>query len=693
VKQHAIGILLLIAFFFIFLFTLSDYGLDTDSPFRFLRGQNYLDLLVGGNGTVGDIQLPSPVLFSPGQRVSTYLFNASENLSAPLHPIWQPSQNTTIQKEFSAYITTNGRQTFYEDPRWNAPLFSLDPGHPPVSDIFEAITNKIFYEKLGVLGDIESHYIFVVFTALFCLWLVYYFTFKISTPFAGVLTVSTLFLYPIFFAESHFNVKDIPEMAFFAGSIVFFYLWVIEKRMRWFIAFTINIFLALGTKANILFLPIIALPWLLTIRKTSEFKKWWKWKLGIYGIVFTGVVGGLFIWSWPYLWTYPFQKILDVLSFYKNVGGVDIRVEQVQPFTFFGIHLLGIVLSFATMPISTFVLLLLGIIAAFRQRKHVVILLLFWLLVPILRAVVLSADLFGSTRQYMEFIPAVAILAGLGGEYVAQVVSRRLKLRRLLVGSILAIPYIVFLVFIIISYHPNENVYFNALVGGPMGAQELGLVDWRSSLSNPYRQAVNWLNAHAEKNAKLAYLDGSMLAISPLWLRKDIHFGSYFSDTDKKGEYIISLVYTDPPKVFPYKYLERFLQPVYTVSVQGLPLVKIWKNDKKFLKDGYKDSVVLQNGFHQELGSDNKLGQYWQVNFDTSKKILSLDVEIPTKGCVMKDGVFYTNDYQVSFMKERRPGMVTFLFPDEMSQQVRFYGLIAQSCFLQGSVKQVDVAQ
>jgi hypothetical protein len=87
------------------------------------------------------------------------------------------------------------------------------------------------------------------------------------------------------------------------------------------------------------------------------------------------------------------------------------------------------------------------------------------------------------------------------------------------------------------------------------------------------------LNAHAPQGARLAYLDGTMLGLSPLWLRDDIRFGSYFSGFDGQGEYIASMVYPKPPAVFPYNYLENFVKPVYEVKVSGVTVAKIWKND------------------------------------------------------------------------------------------------------------------
>ena len=102
---------------------------------------------------------------------------------------------------------------------------------------------------------------------------------------------------------------------------------------------------------------------------------------------------------------------------------------------------------------------------------------------------------------------------------------------------------------LIVRLHPYEHLYFNSFIGGIRGVNSIGLYSWETLYDMPYRELAGWLNAHAEKNAKLAYLDGTMLAISPTWLRDDIRIGSYFSGFEAKGEYVASIVYPNPPAV------------------------------------------------------------------------------------------------------------------------------------------------
>ena len=84
-----------------------------------------------------------------------------------------------------------------------------------------------------------------------------------------------------------------------------------------------------------------------------------------------------------------------------------------------------------------------------------------------------------------------------------------------------------------------------------------------------------------------------MTAISPIWLRSDIRLGSYFSGYEQKGEYIITIVYPAPPKVFPYLYLERFLNPIYEIKANNLTIAKVYQNLPNYVKENYKKILSL----------------------------------------------------------------------------------------------------
>ena len=63
VKRYFAGIIFAVLFFIVGVLTLSDYGMHEDNPFHFLRGQYYLNRILGSDGTFAIPPLRSPVLF------------------------------------------------------------------------------------------------------------------------------------------------------------------------------------------------------------------------------------------------------------------------------------------------------------------------------------------------------------------------------------------------------------------------------------------------------------------------------------------------------------------------------------------------------------------------------------------------------------------------------------------------------
>ncbi len=694
-RRYVVGIILCLFFFFVFVLTLKDYGMNEDSPFHFLRGQIFLQVLLKHEFKFNQPHLPSPVMFIPGQRISSYKFNAYEGNLAPKRPIAVFDRGPTFQEIFQSYLKKAGRYSLYKHNAWNFDYFNSPPaGHPPIGDILMAASNRLMYEKLGLFPDIEAYYLFVIMTAILALAMVFLFTLKVFN--LDVAILSTLFLgfYPFFFAESHFNIKDIPQMAFFTTSLVAFFFLTAAKSKKWLTIFILSFFLGAGIKLNIAFLPIIVVPWLLFIKNTKEVKQWSLKEVLMYLLIFFVGIFVLFLMFWPYVWQNMFQKILDTLAFYKQVGSYDIRIQENMPYVLpFGVNLSPLLTVIGGTPLLTLTSFILGFLVIFKQKSSFpamrpALFIFLWLLIPLLRAAWAGADFFGSIRQYVEFLPALAIVAGIGASKMVDYV--RLKITSNKSKLVLAFIFFILLTLPVIRYHPNENIFFNVLIGGVKGASAKKIYNWQSSYGNPYRQAVDWLNKHAEKSAKLAYLDGTMQSISLSWIRPDIRYGSFFSGYDRTGEYIISLVYPDVPLVFPYLYLDRFLRPVYEVKVDGVAIIRIWKNSDEFVKKGYEKISSIKN-FKRIDGSDT-LGSYWQINLDRDYMITKVSVKIPKSNCERREGVFRFNTYLVTSISERK-GLFELSVPAQRATNFRFYATIPNSCFVKGEVVEVDALQ
>ena len=175
-------------FFILSLLTISHYGISWDEPMHFSRGQAYLHYFLSGD----------------------------------LH---------YSKEDFSS------RPSYYQVTSYDAEFFMKnDSGHPPLNGILAATSNYIFYQKLGTLGDIDSYHLFNIVSSTFLVLVVSIFAAQTYGLFAAFISGIVIASYPLFFAESHFNIKDPAETAFFAACIWAFWNALKKYSWRWLLA-------------------------------------------------------------------------------------------------------------------------------------------------------------------------------------------------------------------------------------------------------------------------------------------------------------------------------------------------------------------------------------------------------------------------------------------------------------------------
>lgn len=578
-------------FFVVEMITLNAYGTSWDETLHFSRGQVYLNYFLTG------------------------------------------------KKE---YDQTNPRKSFYQLDYQNGDFFFKDVGHPPVNGTIAATFNYIFYQKLGLLSDIHSYQLFNILASSLLLFIVSIFALETLGLFGGVIAFVSLFTYPFFFSEAHFNVKDPAETAFFAATIWTFYKSLHKGSWRWLLLGAIFFSLGLGTKFNILFLPFIILPYLLfrykdhlTKRFNIKIPSGWMVTFLLAPILVTVV----FIASWPMLWSNTLTNIGSIFEYYKNIG----TSTDYQPASFYilGFNTYPIQwILFTTPPIVLF-LFVLGLISVFIKRNmkgSVTILWLFWFVVPIFRVVVPNASIYGGIRQIMEFLPAMVLITGLGAVQLLDWLTGSKLGRNNFAKWVVMIGIItlfIWPIFILVKMHPNQNVYFNSLIGGVKGAQQKNFPSWGNSYGNAYLQGVEWINKNAPLNSKVALIQGTETNTPKILFRSDIMLGNfYWSGLDREGEYLMDLTFNDTGKAFYYtwEYVDKFLNPVYQVTVDGVPILKIWKNDLEHTKYEYKVSDKLYLELLSLEEYNNNLIIKYPKEVVLSKLVLNFDLD---NSCIM----------------------------------------------------------
>lgn len=563
--KNLLFILLPVVIYFIpAVVTISDYNVNWDEPVHFVRGQAYLRIFLTGEKNYKNL----PHL----EKFHKYLEDRDNRqyINLPRYSIYQ---NNAFDGDY---------------------FLKSDYGHPALNGIAAAFTNYIFYQQLGLIGDVESYHFFIISVSLLLVILIIKFALEEYGLVAAITALIALSTYPLFIAESHNNIKDPIVTAFLTFTLYAFYRGIKDDSFKWVIFSSIFAGFSLATKLNIIFLPLIIFPWLIARNlqnlKTLRLMRRFDVHLLVSFLLYPLIMFAIFFLSWPFLWENTTTNIGKMLQFYREIGsGV-----SGQFFNSYAIQWI-----FYTSPIPTLFLTGVGIISTFllfkREKNKTSLFLLLWFLFPILRVTFSTVGIYGGVRQIMEYLPSMALLSGLGAQQLFNLIRDKFNIQKkyMLLFTVFYILLILAIftptIYRLIKIHPNQNLYFNELIGGLSGAVKKNFPDWHSTLGNPYLQGVHWLNLHAEKDAKLTLALGTMTNIPSIKLREDIRYdNSQESVVWREGEYIMGLThYGFPLPYYSASYPERYLVPVHEVKVEGIPIVRIWKNDPAHTKLGF----------------------------------------------------------------------------------------------------------
>lgn len=542
----------------------------------------------------------------------------------------------TGQKSYDAAMFEPGRRTsFYQMPGFDYSYqMAKDGDHPVLSDILSSFFNFIFYQKLGIFGDFEAYHLYgIVLVSVFLIFF-YWWVKQFFGGFSALVSVVSLILYPLFYGESHFNVqKDIPEAVFLTATALAFSVAYTRVSVRWMIVTGVLGGLALGTKFNIIFLFPVFVLWLIIKERTNLFDRLRRLPFAFSISFLAAPVIAFFIFygSWPWLWQRPVQNMLQVLGYYRQMGIVSTPALP-QTYYVLGANTYAVQWILFTTPLITLLLSGIGVVVTlwrgWREKQKISPYVLFLFLLPVARVSLPFTSIYGGGRQIMEYIPAMAILAGIGAKFLTK--KYTFVLQAVILLSFLPITLKM------IQMHPNESIYFNPLIGGLRGAAERNIPGWGNSLGSTYRQGVRWINEHAEPGAKVALTFELMNALPRSEFRPDILFSNtYRSGPKREGEYIIGVTHDGVGmKYLNYRYAQRFLEPVYAVETEGVPLLKVWKNDEEHTRQKFLTGAFEISGIRSQVVGNTLMVEFPKVVRLTEVEIFfnEAECELPKEG-------------------------------------------------------------
>ena len=145
----------------------------------------------------------------------------------------------------------------------------------------------------------------------------------------------------------------------------------------------------------------------------------------------------IYIGSWPVLWSDPI-RVLQSFSFYKSIG-----VSSSSQIKLYSLYYL----LFGT-PVVTLLYFIAGSITGLwrlkGKQKQAFYLVLFWLIVSLGRVFLPQINIYGGIRQVIEYVPALAILAGIGASQIVLIVPKRISSFKVISVATIAKVLIIF---------------------------------------------------------------------------------------------------------------------------------------------------------------------------------------------------------------------------------------------------------
>ena len=606
VKKPLIVLIVPIVFFIYALYSISDYGLSWDEPYHFRRGQAFLHYLLTGKKTYEGIPKYPPL---KGDSDSGNFRDSQKNFADV-----QENPNLADPKS---------RRSYYQDDAFNGE-YHIDiegpRGHPALNGVLAALSNYVFYQKLGIVNDLESYQLFTILTVSLATLAIAIFMWKQFGVIESIISSLLFATYPLIISHQHFNIKDPVVTAFYTLFILTAYIGIIRNKLTWLIGASIFFGLGFATKFNIVFALVPLVIWLgyyVNLHRLDPQNSLRSLLKNIFITILIGSVVSLIIFfvSFPGLWSNPATGISEVVNYYLEVGYPNTQSNErlgiFNPYPFLWV-------LFTTPPIT--LALFFTSIASIKRligKNSIVFLLFLWFFIAVSRNSLFGALNYGGARLIMEYVPAVAMLAGVAAGYLFKKFATPLILAAVLLS-----------LFPISKYHPHENVYFNFLIGGLAGAKEKDFPSWGDSYGNAYYQGLFWLNQHAETNAKVSLPIANTSNIPRFKLRPDIAVSpKYWSGLAHQGEYLIELTYEyQPMNWFALRYLNEAMSPLYEIKVDGVAIAKVWKNDSEYVRPEY----LKINRVATRITAMNKV---LQIRLPNIQKVMKVEITYPKVGC------------------------------------------------------------
>jgi hypothetical protein len=433
---------------------------------------------------------------------------------------WDEAQQMKIGALNAKYaLKGDAELLFFKDkyygPVFEAPLWILTRALPNPDMIFSRHLVIFFVFALGAAAlYILAHRLF-------------------RNPWWSLLTVTLLVLSPRIFADSFYNSKDIPFLAFFTIAVLslIFLLdatWS-EQRQNvkiWTAVFSsLTCAIAVDTRVpGFVLIPLTIIPLALVVLCNP---KRWKDVGGMFA-TYLVIVTGLIILFWPILWHNPLNEFIkgfkemshflwpsQVLYRGQFILAKNLPRNYIPTWILISTPLLqlgGFLLGVCSLVMVTGKYIKSNFAKPFRSHLDKLtpdslawLVIIGWLALPLAAVTILHSVVYDGWRQMYFIYPPILLIAVFGMKAVYEWLANKYPTAsKILAGTFLMVGLLEPLIFAI-QNHPHENVYFNVFAGNPATLRQNFELDyWGLS----YKQGIDYILAHdPSKKIDLAVAD------------------------------------------------------------------------------------------------------------------------------------------------------------------------------------------
>jgi hypothetical protein len=372
-------------------------------------------------------------------------------------------------------------------------------------------SKRLFHDTLHVYDSTAARHIILPFLTAFFLVVLFYFVKRRWDAFHGLLAAGLLLTFPDFWAQTFNNLKDVPLLIFFSLSVMSFVEWTSTRSLRYFYGFFILWGCALATKTYAIFVPVLLLLWLLARPRARASEARFPWPGSI-----LHTVGGLAITATivlaffaPAFW--GVEGKWSFLQFWHD------RVKEITWGRDTPFNLRSFVQVLYRTPLLVLIFAVAGMFKAVREYRTSPLysLLLLWTLMPLIIPCFPRTLIYhNGMRLFLVFLVPFCLLSSIGIGMIAGILVRRLKTAGRFFAWGIASLTIGASLWGVVTTHPYQTSYFNALAGGLKGAQERDIADCWDYWLYSYREAGRWIDRHGAPNANVVALYASGIPAS-----------------------------------------------------------------------------------------------------------------------------------------------------------------------------------